>query len=467
MKTDLKHIKHLYWRAGFGMDAKAYQSASNLSYHEHLQLLIDDSKHYKPIKVWNDARVKSDEITNKLSDNRRMQLRKLSSVNGLLINVEWLKEMAFSKAMLREKMAMFWHNHFACRSNNTYWMQLQINGIREHALGNFKNLLLGVSKSAAMLQFLNNRQNRKDAPNENFAREVMELFTLGRDNLYTETDIKEAARAFTGWDYNAYGEFTIKSKKHDEGSKEFLGINGNLNGDDVLKHLLKQKQTAKYVCEKLYRYFVNEQLNEAHVSQMTEVFFKGDYEILPVIKLMFGAQWFVEEANIGSNIKSPVELIAGIAKTFKVEFENERSLVFLQKLLGQVLLQPPNVAGWPGGKNWIDSTTLMLRLNLGKNLFENASIQLQTKQEAEELNLNQNKGRRLDAKVDVTDFFKLFKTTKDEELYETVFEYMLQLPVSEDDLALIKKHIVPGQNRTQLIGSIALAAMSIPEFQMC
>ena len=162
-----------------------------------------------------------------------------------------------SEAQLREKMSLFWHGHFACRVMNIYFQQQLLDIIRENALGNFGDLLHEVSKSPAMLSFLNNQQNKKQHPNENFAREVMELFTMGRGN-YTEEDVKEGARAFTGWGFNLQGEFVYRPFQHDNGKKTFLGKTGNFDGDDIIDILLEQKQTAKFISQKIYKYFVND-----------------------------------------------------------------------------------------------------------------------------------------------------------------------------------------------------------------
>lgn len=155
-------------------------------------------------------------------------------------------------------------------------------------------MLKEISKSAAMLNFLNNQQNKKDHPNENFAREVMELFTLGRGN-YTEHDVKEAARAFTGWSSNVKGEYVFRRFQHDFGSKTVLGKTGNFDGGEVLDILLDQKATAKYITRKIYKFFVNEQIDEAKVEWLADRFHKNDYEITPLLEDIFTSDWFYEE----------------------------------------------------------------------------------------------------------------------------------------------------------------------------
>ena len=263
--------------------------------------------------------------------------------------------MTNTEAQLREKMSLFWHGHFACRVINSYFQQELLHIIRENATGNFGSMLKAISKSPAMLQFLNNQQNRKSHPNENFAREVMELFTMGRGN-YTENDVKEAARAFTGWGFNLQGEFVFRKQQHDDGKKTFLGKSGNFNGDDILDILLEQKQTARFITKKIYRYFVNEKVDEEKIKILSEQFYESGYDIEKLLTNIFTAGWFYEDHNIGNKIKLPVELIFGIRRLLPLDMENEDAQLLFQKVFQEVLFLPPNVAGLAGGKNWIDSS---------------------------------------------------------------------------------------------------------------
>ena len=178
----------------------------------------------------------------------RKEMKKAFTEKTRDMNLLWVQAMVDSNFPLLEKMSLFWHGHFATHINNPYYDQELLDILRKNALGNFADMLRGVSKSSAMLQFLNNRQNKKQHPNENFAREVMELFTLGRGH-YTEDDVKEAARAFTGWAFDGQGEFVFRQKQHDDGEKTFLGKRGNFDGDDILSILLEQKQTATFITQ--------------------------------------------------------------------------------------------------------------------------------------------------------------------------------------------------------------------------
>ncbi|MEO9071096.1 MAG: DUF1800 family protein, partial [Ginsengibacter sp.] len=228
LSNQLKN-QHLLWRAAFGPMAENINQIGNVSQKELYHTLVEtSSKSPDPLIV---ATSDSDDLIKemqdlgkmqKLTSDQKKQIRKQSVDDIKKLNLAWLNEMINSERQLREKMSLFWHGHFACRVINIYYQQQLLNVIRENALGNFGDLLRGVSKSPAMLSFLNNQQNKKQHPNENFAREVMELFTMGRGN-YTENDVKEGARAYTGWGFNLSGEFVDRPFLHDTGSKTFLG----------------------------------------------------------------------------------------------------------------------------------------------------------------------------------------------------------------------------------------------------
>src|SRR5688572_21326111 len=279
--------QHLLWRAGFGPAVEQLGDLANFSPQQFYKALVKASDK-KPdyINVADNylqglmmgidqvGRVQKKDLTP--DEKKQVQQKNREGVRNL--NLYWLHEMVNSRAQLREKMAFFWHGHFACRNLNIFYQQGLLDVIRRNALGDFGTLLKEVSRTAAMLNFLNNQQNRKGHPNENFAREVMELFTVGRGN-YTEQDIKEAARAFTGWSANAKGEFVFRRFQHDYGQKTVLNRSGNFEGEEVLDILLEQKETARYITQKVYRFFVNEQVDKDHVAWLSNRFYQSDYNI--------------------------------------------------------------------------------------------------------------------------------------------------------------------------------------------
>ncbi|MDQ2770303.1 MAG: DUF1800 domain-containing protein, partial [Bacteroidota bacterium] len=435
--TSTQQLQHLYWRAGFG--PRPQDLAAGLSPRKALRQLFHDSATFEPLAgpalsytepqgaVMTDPnsmkprpvpagslpadppapagasvvplasmrpraafrggtlaagvpRLRRADLT---PEQRKMQNRDMKQAFSNM-STAWMDRMASSPAQLREKMTLFWHGHFACRVRQPGPALSLHNTTRQHALGKFPALLLAVSQEPAMLQFLNNQQNRKEHPNENFAREVMELFTLGRGN-YTETDVKEAARAFTGWGYDGQGNFRFRERDHDAGSKTFLGRTGNFRGEDVLKIMLEQPAAATFLTTKIYRFFVNEVPDPAHIAPLAAAFRRSGYDIQDLLERMFSADWFYAPANVGTHIKSPVELLAGIRRTLNVRIDHAQPLLGYQRALGQNLFQPPNVAGWPGGRSWIDSSSLLLRLQLPAILFKNAEFTVALKQDENDI----------------------------------------------------------------------------------
>jgi hypothetical protein len=414
-----------------------------------------------------------------LSEEEKKQFRKQSQQDIKSLNLSWLNQMVYSESQLREKMALFWHGHFASRNLNIFYQQLLLDIIRRNALGNFSDLLFAVSKSAAMINFLNNNQNRKDHPNENFAREVMELFTMGRGN-YTEQDVKEAARAFTGWGADLRGEFVFRYAQHDEGTKNFLGYKGNWDGDDILEILLKQKQTSIYITRKIYRFFVNDKADDSKVNWLAERFYQNHYDIKRLMEDIFTSDWFYDEANIGTKIKSPVELIVGIRRMLPMEIENPESQLLVQRLLGQLLFYPPNVAGWPGGTSWIDSSSLMFRLKIPGIMYSSDELYMNPKADDDQMmgmhefpDSNEkfrwrgklNAGKGIQVSIDWNPFLRQFDGIAKGEILSSISSNLLQLPSGADD-HVMEKYLV-NSDRDQYIKSAAILLMSTPEYQLC
>ena len=246
-------INHLYWRAGFGLRPEEWQQRKQWSRKKAVDHLFKQAKQVKPLPVPIPHNLKQ---MSELSEVEREDLQKKDRAAVIDINSSWVMRMANSEEpALLERMTLFWHGHFACRSRSGKLAAQQLNTLRKHALGDFKSLLLGIARDPSMIRYLNNQQNKKGSPNENFAREVMELFTMGRGN-YTEQDIKEAARAFTGWSSDVAGDYVFRERQHDNGTKTFLGRTGRFGGEDIIDMLLEQKATADFITRKIYRYFV-------------------------------------------------------------------------------------------------------------------------------------------------------------------------------------------------------------------
>lgn len=354
------HIQHLYWRAGFGITRNDLQSLQKKSVEKHVDLLFNSSN-FKPLKLDLSA---FDVDKKELSKEERKALRKAANQTMIKLNLYWMEHMVATEGVLREKMALFFHDHFAVRLKNPVVCLELLNIIRKNALGNFGDMLMEVSQSPAMIIFLNNQQNKKTHPNENFAREVMELFTLGRDNGYTEEDIKEAARAFTGWSIDKQFNFRFNSRVHDTGSKTVLGQAGNFKGEDIIRILLEQKQTARYVCDKLLQFLLGVPADQEDIERCTDLFYQSNYDLEVLLRSIFTSDSFYDERYIGAKIKSPTDLIIGINRQVPIDFKDPKVILQVQRKLNQVLFFPPNVAGWNRGQGWIDSSTLLFRMKL-------------------------------------------------------------------------------------------------------
>jgi uncharacterized protein (DUF1800 family) len=386
------------------------------------------------------------------------------------ISTAWMERMASSPGQLREKMALFWHGHFACRTRRPDDSLQLLNTIRTHALGRFSDLLLAVSREPAMLQFLNNQQNKKEHPNENFAREVMELFTLGRGN-YTETDVKEAARAFTGWSYDGQNNFVFRERQHDAGSKTFLGHTGNLGGEDVFTIILQQPATATFLVTKLYRFFVNDVPNPAHIEPLAAAFRRSHYDIADLAECLFSADWFYDAANMGVRIKSPVELIAGLRRTLGVQIDNAKPLLGYQKALGQTLFMPPNVAGWPGGRNWIDSSSLLLRLQLPAILFKNAEFAVRLKDDENDITPQTTGKERtvrntVGAHLPLAALQQLLGGASAAEQPQQLARCLLQATIRSENLTLVQQAAAQATTPDEQLRTTLISLLSLPEYQL-
>jgi len=487
LSNQLKN-QHLLWRAGFGPAVNQLGDLNEFSPQQFYRALAKASdKKPEYVNVADNyleglmmgidqvGRVQQKALTPE--EKKKRQQRSREGVRNL--NLYWLNEMVNSSAQLREKMAFFWHGHFACRNLNVFYQQGLLDTIRRNALGNFGTLLKEVSKSAAMLNFLNNQQNRKGHPNENFAREVMELFTLGRGH-YTEDDIKEAARAFTGWGATAQGEFIFRKGQHDDDNKTVLGQTGDFDGDDVLDILLEQKQTAQFITKKIYRFFVNDQPDTEKIEWLADRFFKSNYDIARLMEDIFTSEWFYEEKNIGMKIKSPVELLAGIQRMLPMTLGNEEALIVLQRILGQMLFYPPNVAGWPGGKTWIDSSTLMLRMRIPQLINDTDEMNIAPKDDDDQMMGRKNeessvntrvknkmgKGTKpIQANVDWKPYVDHFEKTAREKLVNVISGILLQTKTAVD--ASVIKQYADETDRYNFIRSATIQIMSTPEYQLC
>jgi uncharacterized protein (DUF1800 family) len=357
--------RHLLGRTVFGATPEAVTEFAGLSRAEAVERLLNGARtapvnappsaalEYTP-----PARIRS------LSDEDRKAFQREQRQNGLELRAWWADEMLVSDSPLTEHMTLFWHNHFVSSIAKVKSPRLMLDQnllLRREALGNFATMLHDVSKDPAMLVYLDSASNRRGSPNENFAREVMELFTLGVGH-YGEPDIKEAARAFTGWSIEpATGAYKWRPFAHDRGIKTVLGRSGDFDGDAVLDILLSRPETAEFVVRKLWLEFVSPQPDEAEVRRIARDFHSSGYEIKVALRDLLNSPAFWGPENRAVLVKSPADLVIGTLRSIDYADAEARPVAVALRQLGQDLFAPPNVKGWPGGDVWINSSTLLAR----------------------------------------------------------------------------------------------------------
>ena len=377
--------RHLLHRTGYGVTVTEWQRIIALDYPAAVDLLVDEALLATPPAApkWTADAPLWMIVQRGMSADERRELRKKKRALIYALSEWWLQQMLTTSTPLRERMTMFWSNHFTTEFGKIGAPMLQYRQhelLREHALGRYDALLHGIIKDAAMLLYLDNDKNRKDSINENLARELMELFTLGEGN-YTERDVKEAARCLTGWGVErSSGEFRKQKRQHDNGVKTVLGRSGRFDADDLLDVLLDQPHTARHIVTKLWLEFISMQPDQAQIDLWARDYQASGYRTDSLLKTLFKSPQFRAPQNRGQLVKSPVELYAGLVRPAldgltpedKLERIRDsraaRRLPQLTRGAGQKLFDPPNVKGWPGGLKWIDSKTLLMREQAARNL---------------------------------------------------------------------------------------------------
>jgi uncharacterized protein (DUF1800 family) len=366
---DAEEARHLLARTGFGGTAEDIERLLPLDDAAAVQALLDGARKtaMSPPPSWVDGKPPDPKAMKGMDEEARKALQQERQQQALELKGWWFEEMIRTDSPLTERMTLFWHNHFTSSLEKVKFPPLLFRQnllLREHALGNFRTLLHAVARDPAMVLYLDSQSNLKGKPNENFARELLELFTLG-EGQYTEEDIKQAARAFTGWQVDRQsGTFRVLKRQHDDAEKSFLGRTGPFDGDDILDIVLEQPRTAEFVVEKLWKEFVSDAPERAEVKRLGALFRDADYELKPLLKALFLCPPFLEDATRGGLVKSPVELIVGTVRMFGIPVKDPSLLARASRRLGQDLFDPPNVKGWPGGTAWITSSTLLARRDI-------------------------------------------------------------------------------------------------------
>jgi uncharacterized protein (DUF1800 family) len=347
---DLRRVGHLHRRAAFGANWGDLQAALKAGPEQAIDCLLRGG----PGQEEYDASLRP------LADTIA------KSNNGQQLREWWLYRMLYSPHPLREKLTLFWHNHFAtsnAKVQNARFMLGQYELMRRHALGHFGPLLQEMSKAPAMMVWLDTRDSKKGNPNENYARELMELFSLGIGH-YTETDVREAARAFTGWEIQG-DKAAFNDKQHDDGEKTVLGQKGNWNGEDVVRICLEQKSAPSFIVGKLFHFLVSESIPATPelIDPLAEQFKKSDYDFGALVKMVLSSNLFFAPEAYRTRIKAPVEFALGIVRALEGRVGTSALAVVLEQL-GQNVFYPPSVKGWDGGQSWLNGQTLLFRQNL-------------------------------------------------------------------------------------------------------
>ena len=371
---DFALLAHLMRRAGFGATRDELETYAAQGYTATVDELLNPG----------DPEVMPDDIIRRYHVDQS-ELRQLDGAGA-----NWLYRMITTKCPLEEKIALFWHGLFATgysKLNQARALLNQIDTFRRYGLGRFDNLLVELSKDPAMLLWLDNTDNHKGAINENYGRELLELFSMGIGN-YTEDDIKECSRAFTGWTLGNAEYMAVRASKdsiwpysriawhfqyrdwdHDDGEKTFLGETGNFNGEEIIEIIVRQQATARFVCTRLFQFFAADEVDddgESVVEAMMQSYFDSGYEIRAVLRTLFLSDYFTADKARHARVKGPVELLVGAirqAGSYRTPTLGVHQLAYQGFFMGQGLLQPPSVEGWHEGMEWIDSGSLVERVN--------------------------------------------------------------------------------------------------------
>lgn len=366
--TDLERIAHLHRRAGFGATRDQLEASLAKGYEATVEELLHPEAQ---------PDLEEDLIFRYYIDQK--ESRQIEPAQSY-----WVYRMINTKRPLEEKMALFWHGLFAtgfAKLNHAKQMVDQVAMLRTHALGDFRTILVELSRDPAMIFWLDNQENTTDVHNENFGRELLELFSMGIGN-YSEDDVKNCARAFTGWTMKnpipgaqPYGrhpwEFEFRSDQHDFGEKEFLGERGNFDGTDIVGIIVKQPATARFIARRLHNFFVSDAPDETAISELVDVYFKSQYDIRAVMRSLFLSDAFRSRKAYYAKVKSPAEHVIGLERLvedFQYPAWGIRNISLECRYQGQDLLNPPSVEGWHTGKEWIDTGILVERINFGAGL---------------------------------------------------------------------------------------------------
>ena len=445
-------IAHLMRRAGFGCNFDQIEELSLLDYDDIVDQLLNP-----------DFSLPEDQDL-----LERYFIASVEARTARHADPQWTWRLAKSKKQLEEKISLFWHGLLAVggiKLDHGLAMLEEIDLFRKHGLDKFKTLLLKISQDPGMMYWLDNQNSHKGAPNENYGRELLELFSMGidenGDGAYSENDVKSAAKAFTGWASKPTPppfflgpfpmEFNFDENDHDNSEKEFLGEKGNFNGQDIVELVSKHPSTAKFICMRLYLYFVSEEENWDEINKLSDVYLTSDGDIKKVLENIFKSDHFKSREIMFKKVKSPSDLVFGITRLvdrFEIPELDSAELATNTLLMGQFLLNPPSVEGWHEGEEWIDSGSLIERINYA----------------SDEISKKSSRGVKR-----IIEIIKSKKIASDEEFINVCLEALGYIEVSDRSYKIISEHLEINkyENSEDKITDILRIIVSTPDFQYC
>jgi uncharacterized protein (DUF1800 family) len=360
----LAEARHLAVRTGLGVDWSTLKKLRGQNKQRAIQMLCQGAAQLPPAPPKMTKWQQLNQL-NQSSYAGQKKARAIARQEGIALKLWWIKHMLQTNTPFVERMTLFWHNHFTSSIKKVLQPQLlhqQNQSLRKHALGNFTDMLKSMLHNPAMLIYLDGRINQKDHINENFAREFLELFTLGQGH-FSENDIKTVAHAFTGWHVNRFDASVFyKAANHSQVPLSFLGQKGIFSSDDIIAIILKQPRTAEFIAEKFWYEFIAITPPKRNIiQQWAQQFRNSHYDIKVLLQAVLNSTEFWNPKNRGRRIKSPIEFIVGTSRTLGYVPLSDKELINTFQRLGQSVFDPPNVAGWKGGKTWISTDSLLTR----------------------------------------------------------------------------------------------------------
>jgi uncharacterized protein (DUF1800 family) len=442
---DIKKVGHLYRRAAFGATWSELEEGLKAGPERVVDNLLKGK----------DGQEAFDRQTAPLAQSINR------ANNGALARSWWLYRMLYSPHPLQEKLTLFWHNHFAtsnAKVNNAGFMLGQYELMHRHALGSFRDLLQEMSRDPAMMVWLDTSQSKKRMPNENYARELMELFSLGIGH-YTEKDIREAARAFTGWEIKG-GKGLFNPQQHDDSAKTVLGQTGKWTGADIVRICLEQSSAPSFMVGKLYRFLVSDTVPATPelLEPLTTEFRKSDYSFGALVERVLRSNLFFSPTAYRGRVKAPVDFAVGIVHALEGRIGGSALAQSLEEL-GQNIFYPPSVKGWDGGQTWLNGQTLLTRQNLA-------------------LAMTSTEDARFGRRTDPAALVQKYGVKSDTEVVDFFLRLFLQGDVAADARAKLVEYQQRSQKQTvpvywtkqdaadHSIRTLCHLVLTLPEFQL-